>query len=156
MVLGLIAGGVLRSERGRWKKIRWFALVGLGGLLLGSGLGATGLCPVVKRIWTPSWVLFSGGWCLLLLAGFSAWLDAGRYRALAFPLAVVGMNSIAAYLVAHLFPGFIEAALPRHLGAGLFGVLGAAYKPLLLGAGVLAVEWLILWWMYRRKIFLRI
>jgi hypothetical protein len=66
------------------------------------------------------------------------------------------MNSIAAYLIAHLFVGFIESAHQCHLGQNIFGVAGAALKPLLLGAAILLVEWLLLWWLYRRKIFLRI
>ena len=71
---------------------------------------------MVKRIWTPSWVLFSGGWCFLLLAAFYTVLDIWRLRAWAFPLVVIGMNSIAAYCMAHLFEGFIHDALRRHVG----------------------------------------
>ena len=56
----------------------------------------------------------------------------------------------------HLFGGFIRAALRRHLGDGLFKMAGAAYEPFLLGAATLGVLWAILYWMYRRKLFLRI
>jgi len=146
----------LRSERPPLGKVRWLVSAGIIGLAAGWLLGATGICPVVKRIWTPSWVLFSGGWCFLLLAGFYLVMDIWHRRAWAFFLVVVGMNSIAAYLIAHLFDQFIRSALPRHLGQAWFTFAGKAYEPLLLGAGVLLVEWLILWWMYRRKIFLRI
>lgn len=156
MILGLLAGGVLRSERAPLAKVRWLALAGVASLVAGWLCGAVGLCPVVKRIWTPSWTLFSGGWCFLLLTGSYLVLDVWNRRVWAFPLVVVGMNSIAAYLIAHLFDGFIERALPRHLGNGAFLVLGKPYQPFLLGAGVLLVEWLLLWWMCRRKIFLRI
>jgi len=156
MMLGLLAGGVLRSARQPLAKVRWFALAGMAALAAGWLCGWTGLCPVVKRLWTPSWVLFSGGWCLLLLAAFYLVLDVWQRRAWAFVLVVVGMNSIAAYLIAHLFDGFIKRALPRHLGSGWFTFAGPAYEPLLLGAGVLAVEWLLLWWLYRRKLWLRI
>ena len=156
MVLGLLAGGVLRHDRSAGKKLQWFAAAGLIGLASGWLLGALGVCPVVKRIWTPSWVLFSGGWCFLLLAGFYAVMDVWSRRRWAFPLVVVGMNSIAAYLIAHLWEHFIAEALPRHLGRGWFTFAGRAYEPLLLGAAVLLVEWLILGWMYRRKIFLRV
>jgi len=156
MILGLLAGGVLRGERAAFGKIKWFAIAGVIGLVVGWLLGLTGICPVVKRIWTPSWVLFSGGWCFLLLAAFYLIIDVWNQRAWAFPLVVIGMNSIAAYLIAHLFDGFITRALPRHLGPDIFNAAGPAYQPLLLGAGVLLVEWLLLFWMYRRKIFLRI
>ena len=156
MILGLLAGGVVRSDRAPAAKIRWLLAAGVLSLAAGWLLGAVGICPVVKRIWTPSWVLFSGGWCFLILAAFYAIIDLGRYRAWAFGLIVIGMNSIAAYLIAHLCPGFIEETLPKHLGMGVFDALGSAYTPLLLGLATLLVEWLILFWMYRRKIFLRI
>jgi predicted acyltransferase len=156
MILGLLAGGVLRNGRTPRDKVRWLATVGIVGLGAGLLLGALSICPVVKRIWTPSWVLYSGGWCFLLLAGFYLIMDVWNRRSWALPLVVVGMNSMAAYLIAHLSVEFIAKALPRHLGQQFFTMLGRAYEPLLLGASVLLIEWLILWWMYRRKIFLRV
>ena len=156
MILGLITGDILRSKRTPLGKVRWLVNAGAIGLAAGWLLGALGICPVVKRIWTPSWVLFSGGWCLLILAGLYFVMDIWNRRAWAFPLKVVGMNSIAAYMISWLFVGFIMNALLRHLGHRVFEVFGSTYQPLLLGAAVMLLEWLILWWMYRRKIFLRI
>jgi len=63
---------------------------------------------VVKRIWTPCWTLFSGGLCFLFLAGFCWIVETRGYRKWAFPLIVIGMNSMAAYLIAHLFDRFIS------------------------------------------------
>ncbi len=156
MLLGLLAGGVLRSDRTSWKKLGWLVVAGGIGLLGGWALGASGICPVVKRIWTPSWVLFSGGWCFLFLAAFFAALDLTGRKALAFPLLVIGMNSIAAYLMSWLFEGFISRSLTIHLGEEVFQRFGEAYEPLVHGAAVLLIFWLILFWMYRRKLFLRI
>lgn len=156
MILGLIVGDVLLSERLPITKVRWLIIAGVTGVASGWLLGTLGICPIVKRIWTPSWVLFSGGWCLLILAVLYLVMDIWNRRAWAFPLKVVGMNSIAAYLMSWLFVSSISAALLRHLGHGIFDVLGKNYEPLLLGAGIILVEWLILWWMYRRKIFLRV
>lgn len=156
MILGLITGGMLRRELPPLDKVRWLAIAGVAGLAAGWALGALGICPVVKRIWTPSWVLFSGGWCLLILGVLYLVMDIWNRRAWAFPLKVVGMNSIAAYLMSWLFVDAISAALLRHLGRRPFDLFGRTYEPLLLGAGVILVEWLILWWMYHRKIFLRI
>ncbi len=156
MILGLIAGGVLRSDCSSWMKVRWLAVAGVASLVAGWLLGALGLCPVVKRIWTPAWTLFSGGWCLLLLAGFYLLMDVWGRKRWAFPLVVIGMNSIAAYCIAHLFEGFTKSALQTHLGKGTFTVLGTAYQPLLLGGATLLGLWLMLLWMWRRKIFLRI
>jgi heparan-alpha-glucosaminide N-acetyltransferase len=156
MILGLIAGGVLKSERSAAGKLKWLAVAGVAGLLLGSLIGALGICPVVKRIWTPSWVLFSGGWACLLLGAFYGIIDVAQKRRWCFPLLVIGMNSIAAYSIAHLFEDFFYKALPRHLGKNVFNGLGTVYEPLLHGAAVLLVFWLMLYWMYRRKLFLRI
>jgi heparan-alpha-glucosaminide N-acetyltransferase len=157
MILGLIAGGILKGNRAPLEKIRFFAIAAAACLLGGWLLGVTGICPVVKRIWTPSWTLFSGGWCFLLMAGFYTAVDLVRAgRSIAFPLVVIGMNSIAAYLIAHLFEGFTADALRRHLPAATFTFAGKPYERFLLGLGVLLVFWLILLWMYRRKIFLRI
>lgn len=156
MILGLIAGGVLRSQRAPWAKVKWLAVAGVIGLAAGAALGWLGICPVVKKIWTPSWVLFSGGWCFLLLAGFYAVIDLWKRKAWAFPLVVIGVNSIAAYCMAHLFEDFIAKALRTFLGQDFFKMFGAAYEAFLHGAGVLLVLWLLLLWMYRRKIFLRI
>jgi heparan-alpha-glucosaminide N-acetyltransferase len=156
MILGLLAGGILRDGRPAFSKVAWLVAAGVVGLLAGYALGAAGICPVVKRIWTPSWVLFSGGWCFLLLAAWYAVVDVAGWRAWAFPLVVIGMNSIAAYCMSHLFEDFITKNLKTHLGRDAFKVLGAPYEPLLQGAAVLLVLWLILFWMYRRRLFLRI
>jgi predicted acyltransferase len=156
MILGLIAGGVLRSSRDAAAKVRWFALAGVIALVAGAALGGLGLCPVVKRIWTPAWTLYSGGWCFLLLALFYLVIDLRQKRGWAFPLVVIGANSIAAYVLAHGFDAYVLKNLTTHLGAGAFKVFGPAYESLLQGGATLAVLWLILWWMYRRKLFLKI
>jgi len=156
MILGLLAANVIRSGRSAAEKLRWFAVAGAIGLASGWVLNWTGICPVVKRIWTPSWTLFSGGWCFLLLAAFYAIVDVGRCRRLFFPLIVIGMNSIAAYLIAHLFEDFIRKSLQTHLPAATFDSFGPNYTRFVTGAAVLLVMWLILFWMYRRKLFLRI
>ena len=156
MILGLIAGGIIRSERESWGKARWLAIAGIIALVAGSALEWLEICPVVKRIWTPSWTLYSGGWCLLLMAAFYAVIDLRGAKRWAFPLVVIGMNSIAAYCIAHLFQGFISKNLATHLGQKIFAFAGSAYAPFIHGAATLFVMWLLLYWMYRRKLFLRI
>ncbi|RFC42908.1 MAG: putative acyltransferase/Predicted acyltransferase [Verrucomicrobia bacterium] len=156
MILGLIAGETLRSDAAPSQKVRWLVFAGLTALASGFLLGALGICPVVKRIWTPSWALFSGGWCLLLLALFYEIIDRRGHKTWTLPLVVIGMNSIAAYCMDHLWLNFIRSSLKTHLGANAFLVLGPAYESLLLGGASLAVLWLILYWMYRQKLFIKI
>lgn len=156
MVLGLLAGQKIRSDVPWRGKLQWLAIAGVTGLLLGWVLQVTGVCPVVKRIWTPAWTLYSGGWCLLLLGLFYWVIDVRQFKGWAFPLVVIGMNSIAAYVIAHVCEHFISSALRTHLGSGIFSWMGRAYAPLALGSVILGIYWLVLFWMYRRKIFLRI
>jgi predicted acyltransferase len=156
MILGLIAGGVLKREGTAWYKVLWLTVAGVITLALGWGLGELGVCPVVKRIWTPSWVLFSGGICFLFLAAFYAIIDGLGLRGWSFPLQVIGMNSIVAYVLAHVADDFIADNLKTHLGRDLFKFYGPAYEPFFQGVAVLLVLWLILFWMYRRKLFLKI
>ena len=115
MILGLMAGELLpRACRPRRAARR----LGRRRLVLGRLLMA-GICPLVKRIWTPSWAIFSAGWTSCswrILRG----IDVIGWKAWPFPLVVVGMNSIAMYVIAHLFDEFITKALPRHLGHEVF------------------------------------
>jgi predicted acyltransferase len=155
MILGLIAGQWLRDPLTARGKLSVLLLMGLALLAMGLGVEAAGLCPIVKRIWTPAWVLFSGGWCFLLLAGFYATTDWIGYAGWTFPLRVIGANSIVAYCAAHLIENFILTSFRIHFGADVFKQFGA-YEPFVSGLAVLVVLWLILFWMYRQKIFVRI
>ncbi len=155
MILGLIAGRWLKAASPA-VPVRRFVVYGAAGLALGALLHFTGVCPVVKRIWTPAWTIFSGGACFLLLAGFSWVIEVREWKRWAFRLTVVGMNSIAAYLIAHLFEKFITSSLQTHLGANFFKMFGDAYEPVFLGGVVLGIYWVILWWMHERRLFLRI
>ncbi len=155
MILGLIAGRWLRSEA-PGVPMRRLLIAGVAGVAAGLFLHATGICPIVKRIWTPAWTLFSGGVCFLFLAAFSWVLDVKGQRKWAFPLVVIGMNSIAAYLIAHLFDQFVLSSFRIHLGPNFFRFAGAGLEPFMQGAAVLLVFWLMLYWMYKRKVFLRV
>lgn len=156
MNLGLIAGRVLRSERTSWGKIRWLAIAGILGLTLGWVLGATGVCPVVKWIWTPSWVIFSAGWCYLLLAGLFLIVDVWGYRRVVLPLTVIGMNSLTAYLISRIHSTVAFHALERMMGPAIFSAFGNVYEPLVYGIVIVSGYWVMLYLMYRKRIFLRL
>lgn len=157
MLLGLFAGRWLQTGGSPWQKVGLFLLVGVGLLAAGYGLGAAGVCPVVKKIWTPSWVLVSGGYCFLLLAAFHALTDATGYGGWSYPLRVIGANSILIYAVAGLGVGdFIKDSFRKHFGQDVFAVCGEQWKDAAGGATVLVVYWLGLWWLYARKVFVRV
>lgn len=156
MILGLTAGSQLKSDSLPQEKIKQFLII--GGSLLAAGwlLDALHICPIVKRIWTPTWTLFSGGLCFLILAFFYWSIDVLKTQKWYFILVVVGANSIAAYIIAHTIESFISSSLSIHLGKQYAAVFGLAYAPLIRGILVLFFEWLILFWMYRKRIFIKI
>jgi predicted acyltransferase len=154
MLLGLAAGRWMRNlQSGLMRRLLSAAAIGIAAGLL---LHFAGICPIVKRIWTPAWTLFSGGLCFLFLAAFYWATEVKRWRRWAFPLVVIGMNSIAAYVMAHYGEELFPQTFAIHLGPHFFAFLGAAYESVLRGLAVLACYWAILWWMYRRKLFLKI
>jgi predicted acyltransferase len=155
MILGLICGQWLRAAAPR-VPFKRLLLAGVLFIAAGTLLHFTGICPIVKRIWTPSWTLFSGGICFFFVAAFTYLVDVKGNRKLAFPLTVIGRNSIAAYVMAELGRSFVARSLSIHLGQHPFEMLGASLEPLLVGATVLLIYWLVLFWMYRNSIFIRI
>ncbi len=156
MIFGLLAGGLMKAAprvpSTAWRLTAW----GAAGVALGILLHVAGICPLVKRIWTPSWAIFSAGWAALFMAGWYAAIDLRGWARVAFPFVVVGTNSIAMYVIVHVADRYTMDALRTHLGQAPFAWLGPPFVPVLLGFTALAIFWLILLWMYRRRIFLRV
>lgn len=152
MCMGLIAGRFIRSDRTHAEKV--VGLIGVGAAVTVLGIIAGDqLCPIVKRIWTPSWVLFSGGIVTILLASFYFAVEVLRARWLAWPLAVVGMNSILVYLLDKFSKGWIKDRLHQHLEPDMFK---GQFAPMIESGAVLGVIWLLCWYLYRQRAFLRI
>ena len=150
VMLGVMAGHLLHSEKTSKAKVLWLVAAGVGSLLLGCLWGIW--FPVIKRIWTSSFVLYSGGLCYLLLALFYLVIDVWGFKKWAFGFVVIGTNAIAVYMATHVF-NF------RHIGDifvdGLDKYVGN-WGSFIHAVAAFAVVWLIMWWMYRYKIFLRV
>jgi predicted acyltransferase len=157
MIFGVMAGQWLQSQRSSRAKFQTLLIVGALCLAAGTLMDTT-VCPIVKRIWTPSWVVYSTGWTCWLLALFYGVIDVLGYRRWAFPLVVVGVNSIAMYVMAQLLKPFVAKQLKVHLGPEAFNVVvdGVSYAPVLEATAITAVLWLVCLWLYRQKIFLKI
>jgi heparan-alpha-glucosaminide N-acetyltransferase len=172
MIFGLMCGELLRSRLPSWKKLLLLILGGVVGLLSGYFLDQLGICPLVKRIWTPSWALFSTGWCCLILAGLYGVVDVLAWRWWTWPLVVVGVNSIAIYCMSQLLKPWVSRTYKTHFGSDVFTNIGTSisqlfspeqadnlgrlYQPTVEAVLVGLVFWLVCWWMYRQKIFIRI
>lgn len=159
MIFGLMCGGLLRSDRKPSRKLWILWMAGLAGLAIGQLLDQTGLCPSIKRIWTPAWAIFSTGWCCLILATLYLFVDVFRLRWLAFPLIVVGMNSILIYCMSMTLKPWTARQLETHFGKEIFTLHGhvpIVWEPTVQATLVGLVFWLVCYFLYRRKIFLAI
>ena len=152
MLLGLLVGDMFSRGAEPARRLVW--LITWGGVLLALGVvaGFT-ICPIVKRIWTPSWVLVSGGLVYWGLAAFYWLFDMRQLRWLAFPLVVVGMNSIVMYTMSQLMKGWTSATIKCHIHPELFS---GTFGPMVQATSVLGCFWLVCFWLYRQRIFVRL
>ncbi len=150
VLLGVMAGHVLISSRTAAAKLRLLAAAGAG--CLAAGLVWSLALPIIKLLWTSSFVLVAGGISFLALAFFYWAVDVRSWRRWTFPFRVIGMNPIVAYMAMMLvdFRGigriFIGGLLPR------VGI----WENLLSEAAAFLVLWLFLYWMYRTRSFVKI
>jgi predicted acyltransferase len=154
-VAGALAGKFLLSSD---KKIRGLVLWGIACLILGFGLDFAGITPIIKRIATSSFTLASLGWCLLALAVCYWWIDIKNHKHGLKFFTVLGMNSIFIYL-------FFEIVGSRwfneYIGAITNGLMGFAHVPLMVSLiitslCIFALEWLLCYFLYRKKIFFKL
>jgi predicted acyltransferase len=149
-LMGGLAGGLLR--RGSWGGGRkTLALAGTGAALIGLGFVLNTWYPVIKKAWTASFDIYAAGWSFLLLALFYLVVDVWRLRKWTFFFRVIGLNSITIYLGSRMID---FEATSRFLLDGLDRVAGG--QGLIVLAGVIAVEWVALYFLYRQKVFLRV
>jgi len=149
-LLGVLAGHWLRSKHSPNRKVLGLAGAGLASLALAWVWSFN--FPIIKNIWSSSFVLCAGGWSLLLLALFYWIIDARGYQRWSFFFKVIGMNAITIYLVDRFFDFGNIAKVFLH---GLLPVFGD-FQPLVWSCAVVMTAWLFLYFLYRQKIFLRV
>ncbi len=161
MIFGVMAGQWVLTGRREDRTALILAAAGVLGILAGAAIGMRvwegrdPVVPLVKRIWTPSFAVYSAGWTTLLLAGFYWLIDVIGFRRWAFPLVVVGMNSIAAYVIGGAFGGWFRS-LSGVWVAWLAGPLGPVGFPIVQHVLFAAAAWGVLYWLYRRRVFFRL
>lgn len=151
VMLGVFAGMWLRSPRTPTDKAQGLVIAGLASLAIGFLWWP--LFPVIKNLWTSSYVMLAGGWSLLLLALFYYVIDVKGYRAWAFPFVVIGMNAITIYVVQN----FVDFdGIARYFVGGVASLLTAGAGAVVLAAGAVVVRWLFLRYLYAKGTFLRV
>lgn len=150
-LFGAWTGMLVMSDRTRAQKLGILACAAVAAFAL--ALAMSPWVPIVKRLWTPSFALYSTGWVLVMFAAFVWMFDGRPSHKLAFPLVVLGMNPILVYTINQLLQGWIDRALA--VVTHRFEWLGPP-APIVQGMVPLMVIWLLCLWMYRRRIFLRL
>jgi predicted acyltransferase len=150
VLLGVLAGELLLSNR--TKKFKCITLYGYGAGLLVFGLVWSIWLPIIKLLWTSSFVLVAGGISCLMMATFYLLIDVLGYRKWVFPFTVIGMNALAVYMATELFDFrkigniFVGSLLPRV----------GRWDEVMAYSASLAIIWLILYWMYRTRTFVKL
>jgi predicted acyltransferase len=148
-LIGVLAGHWLRSARTANQKVRGFVIAGVVTLATGWLWGQVFF--ISRNVWTSSFVLYSAGWCFLLLALFYWVIDMQGHKQWAFFLVVIGMNAITIWVGQRLIDFEFTA---QALFLGVSKHLGMV-APVFLALSVLTIKWLFLWFLYRQRIFLR-
>lgn len=149
-MLGVFTGYLLQSQKKPLDK--FYRLTAAGVILILLSYIWMPFHPMVKHLWTGSFVLFSGGICLLLLAGFYFVIDVLEYRKWSKFFVVIGSNAIAAYVSASIFDYRLIA---RVFVGGLEKYVGPWY-PFVLALGGFTVLYLILHYLHKNKIYIKI
>jgi predicted acyltransferase len=150
VLIGALAGNLLRSARSAKDKCLILSAGGVGMVIL--GLTWSLWFPIIKLLWTSSFVLVTGGISCLLLAAFYLIIDVCGYRKWAFGFVIIGVNALAVYMATMLFDFrkmgniFVGHLVPR---IGRFGSLLEA-------TAAFTIIWLLLYWMYRTKSFVKV
>lgn len=148
VLLGAASGHWLRrpTPGGHQKALGLFIA---GAVSLGIALVWDRWFPINKNLWTSSFVMYTAGWSLILLAAFYLVIDVWGFKRWSFFFVVIGMNAITIYLASEFvdFGGLAEIVFARGKGS---------VHPVIFAAGGLLLEWLLLWFMYRQRIFLRV
>jgi predicted acyltransferase len=153
ILFGVMAGELIRRGWPQARTLKILLAAGLSGIAI--GLAVSPWLPLIKRIWTPSFAVFAGGWTFLFLAFFYWVIEMRGFRRWAFPLVVVGMNSIAAYVIAGAFGNWFRHVsgawvnwLAPHFGAD-------TWFPVFQRLLFVLFAWLVLYRLWRRRIFFR-
>lgn len=149
---GSTVGSVLRrSTSYTWTQCAIFAATGAALIGLGTIWWKLGYLPI-KALWSGTFDLLAIGISMMIFAVFFGIIDVARLRSWSFPLRVIGMNSLTIYLLIL----FVDFSKPAELLSGRIAVWGGSAGPVILAAAVLIIEWLVLWFLYRKRIFLRV
>lgn len=152
ILFGCWAGLLFQSKRTHTETMKILLISAAAAFALGLTLEPVN--PMIKRLWTVSFTFFSAGWVVLMLTVFYWIIEVKGLKKWAFPLTVVGMNSIFIYGLGQIgLRGWLDRGLTAFTGKFQFlGDLGVIPHQIV----VLACMWYACYWLYQRKIFIKV
>jgi predicted acyltransferase len=151
-LIGMLAGSLLsKADISQQKKTLALGLAGIS-LIIGALLLNT-VIPINKALWSPSFVLVAGGISLMLLTLFYWIIDVKGFNKWAFPLIVIGLNSITIYMAQSIIGFWVATSFFFN---GFSDILSKGAAALIYNCGYVIVCWLFLWFLYKKKIFLKV
>lgn len=150
-LFGAWTGTLLRTPKTLAEKFKILSMASLAAFA--GGLALSVVNPMVKRLWTASFTLYSTGWVLLMMLAFILLIEVWGARRLAFPFIVVGMNSIFIYSAGFMVRGAIDNWVSAFSGG--FKLVGTL-APVIQACAVMVVMWSLCYWLYKRRIFLKL
>ena len=157
-IWGVLCGQLLMSDKPVARKIKLLVIAGLAALAVGWALHLAGLTPIIKKIATSSFVFASGGYVILALA-LSYWLMDVKKLLPRFSKAfiIVGMNCIFIYMFNALGgSGILHRIFTPFTNSVLSPLTGEFYSALIQGVAVYFSLWYICYWMYKKRLFIKI
>lgn len=153
-IWGVLAGMLLMNSWSQYKKIRTLLIIGVVGVIIGYSMDP--FIPIIKRICTSSFIIVSGGWCLIALA-LSYWLiDVLNFRKFPVFFAIVGMNPLFIYLFAHIGGNNLLHSIAKPFTNALFSWSTDIARQMAVSLAVWAMLWYICYFLYKRKIFIKL
>lgn len=150
-ILGSFAGDILRSAREDIKKLQLLFLAGI--VCLGAGLLWSLHFPINKHLWSSSFILLTGGMAFLFMFGFYGLIDVLKYKKWAFFFQVIGLNSLTIYL-GYRFIDFSHTS--QLLFSGVYSFVPEPWHEVFQAFGAMVLVWLLLYFLYRKKIFIKV
>jgi len=153
-LLGVLTGHFLKTDFQQWSKLKKGIVMTMAGVVfLLLGILWNEVFPINKKLWTSSFVLFAGGWSLILFSVFYLVIDVWEYRSWAFFFVVIGMNSILSYLMQ---PALCMWCVRDFFFRGIINHTPENLKTLVDAITYIATCWSFLYFCYRKKIFLKV
>lgn len=153
-LLGAFTGHLIKNVKEFTPVQKGYIMVGSGVVLMFLGWLWGLTFPINKKLWTSSFVLYAGGLSVILLSIFYLIIDVWKFKKWAFPFVVIGMNSITIYMVQRGIMSF--TSMRDFFFWGLIKSVSPEWQPLLNAIGFSIAAWVFLYFLYKKKIFLKV